>query len=120
MDVFEQKLAALHGHCRTLGRDPKSVRVSVERTCAIFKNDAERQAYIARWWKGARPDRVEGFFEESCVGTADEVTKELAFYVERGAELVILWFQDLADVGSGDSQPERFMREVAPRLRNLH
>jgi hypothetical protein len=25
----------------------------------------------------------------------------------------------LADVGSGDSQAERFMREVAPRLREV-
>lgn len=116
-EAYEQKLAILHGHCRDVGRDPKTMRISVERTCAILANEREREAYIARWWPGARRERVEGFFKESCVGTADEVTKELQFYVDRGAELIILWFQDLADTGSGHSQPERFMREVAPRLR---
>ena len=42
---------------------------------------------------------------------------ELNFYIERGAELIILWFQDLADVGSGTSMAERFMREVKPLLK---
>jgi F420-dependent oxidoreductase-like protein len=116
-EVFDHKLAVLAEHCKNAGRDPASVRVSAERTCAIFNNDAEREAHIARYWPGARPDRVNKFYAEHCVGTADEVTEELQFFVDHGAELIILWFQDLADVGSGDSQAERFMREIAPRLR---
>ncbi len=116
-DNYDHKFEVLSRHCEAVGRDPKTVRVSAERTCAIFANDEERLAYIKRYWPGARPERVNKFFEDHCVGTADEVTKELEFFVGRGAELIILWFQDLADVGSGDSQPERFMREVAPRLR---
>jgi len=115
-EVFEHKLEILHRHCRDVGRDPKSVRISVERTCAIFDGKAERQAFIDRHWPRARPERINAFLDESCVGTVEEVTKELRFFIERGAELVILWFQDLADVGSGDSQAERFMREVAPAL----
>ena len=51
-------------------------------------------------------------------GSAEHVAEQLRFYVERGAELVILWFQDLADTGSGESTAERFMRDVAPRLRH--
>jgi alkanesulfonate monooxygenase SsuD/methylene tetrahydromethanopterin reductase-like flavin-dependent oxidoreductase (luciferase family) len=116
-EAFEQKLEILHRHCAAVGRDPKTVRISVERTCAIFANDGERQAFIAQHWPGARPERINAFLDESCVGTADEVAEELRFYVERGAELIILWFQDLASVGNGTSQAERFMREVAPRLR---
>jgi F420-dependent oxidoreductase-like protein len=116
-DVFEQKLAVLRRHCEEVGRDPATLRISVERTCAIFADDAERRAYVARWWPGARPERVNAFLDEHCVGTPEKVTAELQGFAERGAELIILWFQDLADVGSGDSQPERFMREVAPRLR---
>ena len=116
-DVYEHKLAILRQHCERLRRDPKTMRVSVERTCAIFDNDTERAAYIRRWWPTAKPERINAFLDESCVGTAEKVAEELRFYVERGAELIILWFQDLADVGSGQSQAERFMREVAPLIR---
>jgi len=115
--IFDQKLEILHRHCRDVGRDPKTLRISVERTCAIFADAAERQAFIDRHWPGARPERINAFLDESCVGTAEQVTKELRFFIDRGAELIILWFQDLADVGSGRSQAERFMREVAPALR---
>jgi len=114
---FEHKLTVLRGHCADVGRDPATLRISVERTCAIFDNDSERQAFVARYWPGARPERIKAFLDAGCVGTADEVTAHLRFFIERGAELVILWFQDLAEVGSGSSQAERFMREVAPRLR---
>ena len=63
--VFEEKLSILHQHCRDLGRDPKTMRVSVERTCAIFNDDAERAAHIARCWPGVNPDRIKGFLDES-------------------------------------------------------
>jgi len=117
LDVFEHKLAILHEHCRDIGRDPKSVRISVERTCAIFDDEAERAAYIARYWPDSRRENVERYFGGQCIGSADEVTRELEAFIQGGAELVILWFQDLADVGSGDSQAERFMRRIVPRLR---
>ena len=116
-DVFEAKLGILHQHCERAGRDPKTMRISVERTCAIFHDDGERQAYIKKHWPTAKPERISAFLDEGCVGTPDHVTDQLRFFIDRGAELVILWFQDLADVGSGDSHAERFMREIAPRLR---
>jgi F420-dependent oxidoreductase-like protein len=116
-EVFEDKIRILHQHCTNTGRDPASVRVSAERTCAIFADDAERLAYIERYWPGAPPERVNTFFADCCIGTAEHVAAELQFFIDHGAGLIILWFQDLADVGSGTSQPERFMREVAPRLR---
>jgi len=116
MAVYEEKLAILHQHCADIGRDPKTMRVSVERTCAVFANDAERQAYIQRCWPGARPEKINAFLDECCVGTPAQIAKELNFYIERGAELIILWFQDLADVGSGSSMAERFIREVKPLL----
>jgi F420-dependent oxidoreductase-like protein len=118
-DVFEDKLKILRRHCQDVGRDQATLRISVERTCAIFRDDAERAAFVSRYWPTSRPERVNEFLDGCCVGSADVVAKELQFYIERGAELIILWFQDLADVGSGDSMPERFMREVAPRLRAL-
>jgi F420-dependent oxidoreductase-like protein len=117
MAAFEDKLPILKKHCADIGRDPKTMRVSVERTCAIFANDAEREAHIARCWPGANPDRVKAFLDESCTGTPEQIAKELNFYIERGAELIILWFQDLADVGNGTSMAERFMREVKPLLK---
>ncbi len=116
-DVFESKLGILHDHCRKVGRDPATMRISVERTCAILANEKERAAYIQRHWPHAKRERIEGFLKESCVGTAEEIAKELNFFIERGAELVILWFQDLASVGSGDSHAERFIHEVKPLLR---
>ncbi len=116
-DKFEHKLSVLRRHCEEVNRNPSTLRVSVERTCAVLADDEERSAYIERYWPGASPERVKQSFARYCVGTADEVASELQFFIDRGAELIILWFQDLADVGSGTSQAERFMSEVAPRLR---
>jgi F420-dependent oxidoreductase-like protein len=115
--VFEPKLEILHRHCRDVGRDPGTMRVSVERFCAIFDDDGERQAFIQRHWPGAKSDRINAFLDDGCVGTTEKVTEELQFFVDRGAELIILWFQDLADVGTGRSQAERFIERVAPKLR---
>jgi alkanesulfonate monooxygenase SsuD/methylene tetrahydromethanopterin reductase-like flavin-dependent oxidoreductase (luciferase family) len=116
--VFEPKLEILHRHCHEVGRDSKTLRISVERFCAIFDDDRERQAFIKRHWPTAKPDRVNAFLDEGCVGTTEKVTAELRFFIERGAELIILWFQDLADVGTGRAQAERFMERVAPALRH--
>ncbi len=116
---FERKLEVLGGHCRAVGRDPRSMRISVERHCAIFDSPAERDAYIDRWWPGADRGRVNAFFETGCIGATDDVIAQLRFFIERGAELVILWFQDLSIAGSGDSMAERFMARVAPQLRGL-
>ena len=115
--AFEPKLEILHRHCRDVGRDPRTMRISVERFCAIFDDDGERQAFVQRHWPGAKPERINAYLDEGCVGTAEKVIEELRFFVDRGAELIILWFQDLADVGSGDSQAERFITRVAPALR---
>jgi F420-dependent oxidoreductase-like protein len=114
---FEHKLGVLHAHCRAVGRDPRSLRISVERHCAIIDSPAERQAYVDRWWPGAKPERINAFLDAGCVGSTDEVTAQLRFFAERGAELIILWFQGLADVGSGTSMAERFVREVKPLLK---
>ena len=116
-DGFEHKLRVLHEHCRAVGRDPHSLRISVERHCAIFDSPAERDAYIDRWWPGADRGRVNAFFDTGCIGATEDVIAQLRFFIERGAELVILWFQDLSIAGSGDSMAERFMARVAPQLR---
>jgi alkanesulfonate monooxygenase SsuD/methylene tetrahydromethanopterin reductase-like flavin-dependent oxidoreductase (luciferase family) len=116
---FEHKLEVLHGHCRAVGRDPRSMRISVERHCAIFDSPAERDAYIDRWWPGADRSRVNAFFDTGCIGATEDVIAQLRFFIERGAELVILWFQDLSIAGSGDSMAERFMARVAPQLRGV-
>jgi F420-dependent oxidoreductase-like protein len=116
-DGFEAKLRILHEHCRAVGRDPATLRLSVERHCAIFDSAAERQAYIDRWWPHAAPERINAFLDSGCVGNTEQVIAELRFFIEHGAELIILWFQDLATVGSGDSMAERFMQRVAPLLR---
>jgi F420-dependent oxidoreductase-like protein len=114
---FEHKLDVLLAHCRAVGRDPQSLRISVERHCAIFDSPSERNAYIDRWWPGADRARVNAFFDTGCIGATEDVIAQLRFFIERGAELVILWFQDLSVVGSGDSMAERFMSRVAPQLR---
>jgi alkanesulfonate monooxygenase SsuD/methylene tetrahydromethanopterin reductase-like flavin-dependent oxidoreductase (luciferase family) len=118
-EEFEHKLAVLHGHCAKIGRDPKSVRISYNNTCAIYDSPVERRAYVNRYWPGADADKVGAWLESTGVaGSAESVAEQLRFYVDRGTELVVLWFQDLADTGSGESMPERFMREVVPRLRH--
>ena len=118
VESFFKKRDILRGHCDKIGRDPASVRISAERTCAIFESEAERNAYIERWWPNANREKVLAHLESNTViGTVEQVADQLRPYVEGGAELVIVWFQDLAATGSGDSMAERFMRDVAPRLR---
>lgn len=116
-DGFVAKRDILHAHCRAVGRDPATLRISAERHCAIFDSAAERQAYIDRWWPGAEPARIDAFLDAACVGSTAQVTAQLRGYVDGGAALLILWFQDLATVGSGDSMAERFMQRIAPALR---
>jgi F420-dependent oxidoreductase-like protein len=118
VDSFERKLGVLHQHCDRIGRDPADVRVSAERTCAIFDGETDKKRYIERYWPGADAGRVAEYLEKEAVtGTPEQVAETLARYRDGGAGLIIVWFQDLADVGSGDSMAERFMAEVAPRLR---
>lgn len=119
-DAFDRKKGLLEQHCRDLGRDPASMRISAERSCAIFDSESHRDAWIRRWWPGSDPAKIAKYLaKECCSGTVEEVVGELSHYVRGGAELVILWFQDLPDTGSGDSMAERFLRDVAPRLREL-
>ena len=94
-----------HGSVRDAGR------------AARQELDQERAAHIARCWPGVSPERLKTFLDEACTGTPEKIAQELDFYIERGAELIILWFQDLADVGSGTSMAERFMKEVKPLLK---
>jgi alkanesulfonate monooxygenase SsuD/methylene tetrahydromethanopterin reductase-like flavin-dependent oxidoreductase (luciferase family) len=116
-EAFDRKLALLHEHCERIGRDPASVRVSVQRPCAIFHDAADRRRYIERYWPRADVDRVgKHLDEDAVVGTPEQVAERLRYYSDRGAELIIMWFQDLADVGSGDTMAERFMTEVRPLL----
>ncbi len=71
-------------------------------------------------WSGSgttRSERINAFLDSGCIGTAEQVIAELRFFIDRGAELIILWFQDLSTVGSGDSMAERFMQRAAPVLR---
>jgi F420-dependent oxidoreductase-like protein len=117
-EEFERKLPILRRHCERIGRDPKTVRISFEATCAIFENAAEKKAYIERYWPRADVDKIGAWLESGAIsGGLERVAQQLAYYVDQGVELIILWFQDLADVGSGESMAERFMQQVAPRLR---
>jgi alkanesulfonate monooxygenase SsuD/methylene tetrahydromethanopterin reductase-like flavin-dependent oxidoreductase (luciferase family) len=119
-EEFEAKRAKLFEHCRAVKRDPKSVRISFEASCGIFESDEERLAYVRKYWPGVEPEKILKWLAAGSVtGTAEQVFEQLRFYVERGAELVILWFQDLADPASGGWMAERFIREVAPKLREV-
>ncbi len=117
-EEFVQKKNALERHCEAIGRDPRSVRISFEASCAVVENDRELESWVGRYWPGADTSKVMDWLRSGgIVGKPEEVADRLRFYTEQGAELVICWFQDLADVGTGETMAERFIRDVAPLLR---
>jgi len=113
-DEYERKREILAGHCRDRGRDPDSVRISVENTCVIYESEAELRDFAARWWPHYNEKQLTKFLANCWTGRAEDIAAEIRFFTERGASLVICWFQDLCDAGGEDSQARRFMREVVP------
>ena len=116
---FEHKLAAsATTTASAIGRDPLSCASSVERPAR--SSMVTRSARPTSTAGGAGADRERGQ-RVSCRRVHRQhrgrSIAQLRFFVERGAELIILVSAICPLAGSGDSMAERFMDRVAPVLR---
>jgi len=114
-DEFDHKRAVLAQHCQSMGRDPATVTVSVERygVCLLPGEDLDQ------WLEATLPDVIprqkfkQRYVGSQCVGNAEQCFRDLAFFAERGVRHCILFFQD----GAEGVMARRFAEHVLPRLR---
>jgi alkanesulfonate monooxygenase SsuD/methylene tetrahydromethanopterin reductase-like flavin-dependent oxidoreductase (luciferase family) len=93
---LERKIAALHGHCRALGRDPSTLRVTEEVVLALVERrdqvDAARAQAERRF---AGPGW--GFAAGGYCGTPDDIVARLRERARLGVDGVVFFFHDRAE-----------------------
>jgi len=116
LDEYPAKRSALEAHCRSLGRDPSTIRRSLMVPVAIGRSGAETaarrekaRAIFPRMPEGAEGWHAAGFLH----GSPEEVTQDLARWADLGVERVMLQILDQEDLGA----IELIAREVVPALR---
>ncbi|GAA3700958.1 LLM class F420-dependent oxidoreductase [Nonomuraea antimicrobica] len=121
LDVLREKIARVDRACLDRGRDPKTLRKTLETQVLIYEDRAESDALFARFddlakrhpsgsamadviefVKEGNPHLGEAksfdqLREEFVIGTPDEVAGKLASYAELGIDEVICWFMDFPD-----------------------
>jgi alkanesulfonate monooxygenase SsuD/methylene tetrahydromethanopterin reductase-like flavin-dependent oxidoreductase (luciferase family) len=101
VDVFREKSRRLDEHCRTLGRDPATLRRSIMIPFVIGRDEVRLQARIdaqRRIFPGLPADlgawRAAGFIG----GSPQAVMDQLAAFVDAGAQRFMLQHNDLDDL----------------------
>lgn len=137
LDVLREKIEKVDAACEARGRDPRTLRRTLETQVLIYDEPGEAERLFARFaeLRRAHPsgeamrDVVEfvaqtnaelgrgeltfdDLREEFVIGTPDEVRAKLAAYGELGVDEVICWFMDFPEATS----MRRLMEEVAPAL----
>lgn len=104
-DVLRQKMGVLDGHCRDLGRDPKSIKRSAQ--TFVFLTDDEAILERARQMPADR----------TIAGGVDEVKRVMQEYAEAGVDEFIM--PDF-NLGRGERKIaafDTFIEKVAPEFR---
>lgn len=104
-DVLRQKMGVLDGHCRDLGRDPKSIKRSAQ--TFVFLTDDEAILERARQMPADR----------TIAGGVDEVKRVMQEYAEAGVDEFIM--PDF-NLGRGERKLgafDTFIEKVAPEFR---
>jgi F420-dependent oxidoreductase-like protein len=88
LEIIEQKLTVLKGHCEAIGRDYESIHRTVATCCCIAETNELAQAKL--------PAGLEHLYGNSVlVGTPDTIRKRLADFEAIGIQEVILGFPDV-------------------------
>lgn len=102
--TLKQKMAILDGHCKTIGRDPKSIKRSA--VALLFMSDDA--AYLERM-RGTRMQQA------TIIGTPEEVAATVAEYAALGVDELIVPDFTLGPRDQKIATLNRFIREVAGR-----
>ena len=139
LEVLRGKLERVDAALEARGRDPRSLRRTLETQVLVYDEPAEAEELFARFAvlrerhpsgeamtdvleyvattnpQLDEPPTLERLREELVIGTPDEVVEKLAAYAALGIDEAICWFMDFPSTRS----MERLMRDVAPRLRTV-
>jgi F420-dependent oxidoreductase-like protein len=105
-ELLIHKSQILDRHCETIGRDPATIRRSVQ---ALLYLSDDRQWIAAR--RAERSDRPR------LVGNVNEIADQVSAYVEAGADELIIPDWTLGDPIRRAETLDRFLTEVADQLR---
>lgn len=114
-DEYPRKLEVLAGHCRTLGRDPASIRLSLMVPIVIGRSRAEAEHRLGRgraWFPRVPGDEAAWRAQCFLYGTPDEVVRDLRRWQALGIRRVMLQMLDMDDLAA----LELIARDVIPAL----
>jgi len=104
VDTLKAKMAILDGHCKTVGRDPKSIQRSA--VALLFMSDDA--AHLKRMRDSKIP-------QAANIGTVDEIRAVVAQYEAIGVNELIVPDFTLGPTPQKLATLDRFIREVARR-----
>jgi alkanesulfonate monooxygenase SsuD/methylene tetrahydromethanopterin reductase-like flavin-dependent oxidoreductase (luciferase family) len=114
-DEYPKKLEVLAGHCRTVGRDPATIRLSLMAPIVVGRTRAEVGARLARgreWFPRVPESETEWRAQSFLFGSVDEVVRDLRRWQGLGIQAVMLQCLDVDDL----AVLELIAREVIPAV----
>ena len=95
VEGIEHKFSILKKHCDEVGRDYNSIRRTVLFNCAIAETDEEAMAKSRPFQRNIPSGRIR---EQALVGTPDVIRKRLEEIEQAGAQEIILYMPDSAQL----------------------
>ena len=95
VEGLEHKFSILKMHCDEVGRDYNSIRRTVLFNCAIAETDEEAMAKSRPFQRNIPSGRIR---EQALVGTPDVIRKRLEEIEQAGAQEIILYMPDSAQL----------------------
>jgi alkanesulfonate monooxygenase SsuD/methylene tetrahydromethanopterin reductase-like flavin-dependent oxidoreductase (luciferase family) len=114
-DEYPRKLEVLAAHCRAVGRDPATIRLSLMAPVVIGRTRAEVAARLERgreWFPRVPESEAEWRAQSFLYGSVDEVVRDLRRWQALGVQGVMLQFLDIDDLAA----IELIAREVIPAV----
>lgn len=107
---WAHKRDILRGHCKTVGRDPESIRMTWSPEVFIRESEAElAEAGNRSLWS----EDIDVWKSSNLVGTPEQVTHKIAEYVKLGCRGFVPWCPDYPDTQT----IELMARYVLPNFR---
>jgi alkanesulfonate monooxygenase SsuD/methylene tetrahydromethanopterin reductase-like flavin-dependent oxidoreductase (luciferase family) len=109
-EVARDRIDVLHRACERIGRDPSTIRCSVQGMFFVVDDDvADRASKIGRLTESAPADRA-------LIGNLEQIADRIAGYAEAGFDEVIIPDFTLGSTPSARREMyQRFAEEVVPR-----
>jgi len=115
-DEYPRKLEILAAHCRTVGRDPAAIRLSLMVPIVIGRTPAEVASRLARgreWFPRVPADPAEWRAQSFLLGSPEEVLEGLARWRGLGIRRVLLQLLDMDDLAAIELVAERVLPALA-------